>query len=97
MQNRNRFRVKEEEIDIHSKTKDQEKTRKEYINARNARKGKSKNPLDVAGKKTTNFVQEEAKSSKPKTTYPMCMEYYEPENAAIFALVSREVQIHKLK
>ena len=27
----------------------------------------------------------------------MCMEYYEPENVAIFALVSREIQIHQLK
>jgi hypothetical protein len=36
-----------------------------------------------------------AKESKP--TYPMCMEYYEPFNIAIFALVSREIQIHQLK
>ena len=34
---------------------------------------------------------------KTKVTYPMCMEYYEPEDAAVFALVSKEIQIMKLK
>lgn len=29
--------------------------------------------------------------------YPMCMDYYEKENVAIFALNSREIQFHKLK
>ena len=27
----------------------------------------------------------------------MCMNYYEPYNIAIFALVSKEIQIHQLK
>jgi len=38
-----------------------------------------------------------SKKFKPKTTYPMCMEYFEPYNVAIFGLVSREIEIHQLK
>jgi len=32
-----------------------------------------------------------------KRTYPLRMAYYEPENLSIFALVTREIQIHQLK
>ena len=32
-----------------------------------------------------------------KQTYPMCMGYYEPTNVAVFALVSKEIQLHQLK
>ena len=38
-----------------------------------------------------------SKKFKGKTTYPMCMEYFEPYNVAIFGLVSREIEIHQLK
>ena len=37
------------------------------------------------------------KSKSRKQTYPVCMEYYEPYNIAIFGLVSKEIQIHQLK
>jgi hypothetical protein len=32
-----------------------------------------------------------------KATHPLKMEYYEPANLAIFALVTREIQIHELQ
>lgn len=32
-----------------------------------------------------------------KQTYPMCMGYYEPASVAVFALVSKEIQLHQLK
>jgi len=41
--------------------------------------------------------QTRKKNLESKKTYPMCMEYYEPYNIALFALVSREIQIHQLK
>lgn len=34
------------------------------------------------------------KNKNRKRTYPVCMEYYEPYNIAIFGLVSKEIQIH---
>lgn len=37
------------------------------------------------------------KNRNKKQTYPVCMEYYEPYNIAIFGLVSKEIQIHQLK
>lgn len=47
-------------------------------------------------------VNQEKSRKKVKTknayqVYPMCMDYYEKENVAIFALNSREIQFHKLK
>jgi hypothetical protein len=32
-----------------------------------------------------------------KKTYPLQMAYYEPKDLSIFALVTREIQIHQLK
>lgn len=47
------------------------------------------------------FIEQEThkqrKRKDSKKTYPMCMDYYEPYNIAIFGLVSKEIQIHQLK
>jgi ribosomal protein L2 len=50
--------------------------------------------------KEQDLEKEEQKAMKrveEKATHPLRMEYYEPANLAIFALVTREIQIHELK
>ena len=38
-----------------------------------------------------------AESFEQKATYPMVMTYYEPLHLCIFALVSKEIQIVRIK
>jgi ABC-type branched-subunit amino acid transport system ATPase component len=37
------------------------------------------------------------KEGEKKKTYPICMEYVEKYDIAVFGLVSKEIQIHQLK
>ena len=32
----------------------------------------------------------------PQKPYPLCLTYYEPHNAVIFGLITKEVQIHQM-
>ena len=50
--------------------------------------------------KEQDLQKEEQKAMKrveEKATHPLRIEYYEPYNLAIFALVTREIQIHELQ
>jgi len=48
---------------------------------------------DLKANNKSDFMEENKhkRNQESKKTYPMCMQYYEPANIAIFGLVSREV------
>jgi hypothetical protein len=84
---------------------DPDKKRKQRANERrNVVKEMAKRHKDVSEKleiqrqqENPNIEGQRAKIDDEKKTYPIKMEFYEPENVAIFALVSKEIQIQRIK
>lgn len=55
-----------------------------------------KNRMKRQEKKQKMQEKDTLKKIEEKKTYPLQMSYYEPAKLAIFALVTREIQIHEL-
>ena len=53
--------------------------------------------MDKQRTNLTNTVPLKAESFKQKQTYPMVMTYYEPLGLLIFAMVSKEIQLVKIR